>query len=219
MDTFEIERALDLPGPLPQGEEILWMDSPDWKRFAMRVFHLKALAAYFALVLAAHSTWLLMEGHDRAAVLASTMRLLPLAIGAIGAFLVLGWLMAKSTVYAVTNHRVFLRIGVALSITVTVPFKTIRSADIRIFGDGTGDIPLSTLGGDHIAMLHLWPHAMPWQLKNTVPMLRSVPEAARVADILGAALRADLGRSHVAPASAETSKGFAIDDGALSAAD
>jgi hypothetical protein len=50
-------------------------------------------------------------------------------------------------------------------------------------------------------------------------MLRSVPEAARVADILGAALRADLGRSHVAPASAETSKGFAIDDGALSAAD
>jgi Bacterial PH domain len=206
MDTFEIERALDLPGPLPQGEHIVWMDSPEWKSFAIRVFHLKGLAVYFAAILAAHALWQTVEGGSAANALASTARLLPLALAALGGFALMGWLMAKSTVYAFTNRRVLMRIGVALSITVELPFRMIQSADIGIHKDGTGDLPLRTVGQDHIALIHLWPHALPWSIRKTVPMMRAVPDAERVAALFGQTLRAELGASQTV-AAASTAPG------------
>ncbi len=188
MTTFEIERALDLAAPLPEGEHVIWLDSPDWKSFALRVFHLKALATYFGILIAANVAWMASNNGSNAEMLASSLRVLALSAAALAMFALLAWLMAKSTTYAITNHRVFLRIGVALSITVTVPFKTIRSADLRTFADGTGDLPLSLTGHDRLAYLHLWPHARPWHLKDTAPMLRAVPNAKQVAEILATAL-------------------------------
>jgi Bacterial PH domain len=188
MTTFEIERALDLAAPLPEGEHVIWLDSPDWKSFALRVFHLKALAIYFGILIAANVAWMASNNGSSAEMLASSARVLTLSAAALAMFCLLAWLMAKSTTYAITNHRVFLRIGVALSITVTVPFKTIRAADLRTFADGTGDLPLSLTGHDRLAYLHLWPHARPWQLKDTAPMLRAVPNAKQVAEILATAL-------------------------------
>lgn len=184
MTNFEIERALDLAAPLPKGEHVIWLDSPDWKSFALRVFHMKALAIYFTIAIAFNILWMVANGSPTADVLVSTARLLPLSLLALALFALVAWLMAKSTTYAITNHRVFLRIGVALSITVTVPLKTIRSADLKLYKDGTGDLPLSLTGEDRLAYLHLWPHARPWQLKDTAPMLRAVPDAKKVAEIL-----------------------------------
>lgn len=184
MTHFEIERALDLAAPLPKGEHVIWLNSPDWKSFALRVFHMKALAIYFTIAIAFNILWMLANGSPTADVLVSTARLVPLSLLALALFTLVAWLMAKSTTYAITNHRVFLRIGVALSITVTVPLKTIRSADLKLYKDGTGDLPLSLTGEDRLAYLHLWPHARPWQLKDTAPMLRAVPDAKKVAEIL-----------------------------------
>jgi len=184
MTNFEIERALDLAAPLPKGEHVIWLDSPDWKSFALRVFHIKALAIYFTIAIAFNILWMVANGSPTADVLVSTARLVPLSLLALALFTLVAWLMAKSTTYAITNHRVFLRIGVALSITVTVPLKTIRSADLKLYKDGTGDLPLSLTGEDRLAYLHLWPHARPWQLKDTAPMLRAVPDAKKVAEIL-----------------------------------
>lgn len=184
MTDFEIERALDLAAPLPKGEHVIWLDSPDWKSFALRVFHIKALAIYFTIAIAFNILWMVANGSPTADVLVSTARLVPLSLLALALFTLVAWLMAKSTTYAITNHRVFLRIGVALSITVTVPLKTIRSADLKLYKDGTGDLPLSLTGEDRLAYLHLWPHARPWQLKDTAPMLRAVPDAKKVAEIL-----------------------------------
>ena len=184
MTNFEIERALDLAAPLPKGEHVIWLDSPDWKSFALRVFHIKALAIYFTIAIAFNILWMVANGSPTADVLVSTARLVPLSLLALVLFTLVAWLMAKSTTYAITNHRVFLRIGVALSITVTVPLKTIRSADLKLYKDGTGDLPLSLTGEDRLAYLHLWPHARPWQLKDTAPMLRAVPDAKKVAEIL-----------------------------------
>ena len=44
--------------------------------------------------------------------------------------------------------------------------------------------------GDKVAYLLLWPHARPWRLSKPEPMLRAVPDAARVAAILARALAA-----------------------------
>jgi hypothetical protein len=40
-----------------------------------------------------------------------------------------------------------------------------------------------------VAWLILWPHARPFYLKNPQPMLRSIPQAALVARLLGDALQ------------------------------
>jgi hypothetical protein len=42
--------------------------------------------------------------------------------------------------------------------------------------------------GEQIAYAHLWPHARPWHFKRSEPMLRCVPDAARVAGLLAQAI-------------------------------
>ena len=107
--------------------------------------------------------------------------------------------------YTITNRRVVMRIGVVLEITVNFPFRVIESAGLRVYPDGTGDIPLLLAGEDRIAYVHLWPHARPWRAARPEPMLRGVPDAAHAADVLSRALAAFAGVSpkHAATASNE----------------
>ena len=79
---------------------------------------------------------------------------------------------------------------VALPVTHNLPFAQLDSAALRAFTDGSGDLPLQLRPGLRIAYLQLWPHARPWRLTRTEPMLRSVPEADAVAAILARALEA-----------------------------
>ncbi|MFX7853989.1 photosynthetic complex putative assembly protein PuhB, partial [Acinetobacter baumannii] len=78
----------------------------------------------------------------------------------------IAWLMARTTVYTITNKRVVMRVGVVLSITFNLPFAQIGSAGLRRRGRG-GDIVLSLCGTDNIAYAHLWPHARPWRVRRT----------------------------------------------------
>jgi hypothetical protein len=52
---------------------------------------------------------------------------------------------------------------------------------------------LALKGPDHIAWLHLWPHARPWHLTRTQPMLRALPQVADVAALLQKAWSAQTG--------------------------
>jgi hypothetical protein len=78
--------------------------------------------------------------------------------------------------------------GAALPMMVNVPFKIVGVAGAKVHSDGTADIPLRLTGNGRLAYLHLWPHARPWRLTNPEPMLRSVPDGARVATLLADAL-------------------------------
>jgi hypothetical protein len=196
---FEIQRALDLPDPLPRDEPVLWIGSPSWRALAREVFHLRALTAYFGLVMLADAGWSVINGTPHAKAVLSALALLPLGLAAIFMFTLLAWLTARSTTYAFTDKRIFMRIGVALSITLTIPYKCIASADLRLFRDGSGDFPLSLTGDDRMAYLHLWPHARPWHLKDTVPMMRCVPDATNVARLLSNALTEHMQGVPVAP--------------------
>jgi hypothetical protein len=203
---FEIQRALDLPAPLPADERVLWIGSPAWRGIARNVFHLGALAMYFVAVIAAHVFWVVANGAAWIEAAASAARLAPLGAVALGMFALLAWMVARTTCYAITDRRVIMRIGVALSLTMNIPFRAIASADLRLRADGSGDLPLSLVGNDRMAYLHLWPHARPWRLKHPVPMLISVPDAARVGETLGAALRTSLAAVPVANARVETAQ-------------
>ena len=48
--------------------------------------------------------------------------MLLLALTAIGMLTLLAWLSARATVYSVTSHRVIIKGGVALPVTVNLPF-------------------------------------------------------------------------------------------------
>jgi hypothetical protein len=71
----------------------------------------------------------------------------------------------------------------------------VESADLRLFADGSGDIPLLLAGETRVGYVTLWPHARPWKMKRVQPMMRSVPDAARVAQLLARALAASSGQA------------------------
>jgi hypothetical protein len=183
----EFEAAPGLPEPLPPGEQLLWQGSPDWRSLARRAFHLRKLAAYFGALLVLRVAFLVSDGAAMAEALRSTLG--PLALAALGLALVglMAWLSARSTVYSITDKRVVMRIGIVLTLTFNIPFKRIAAAGLHLDAGGTGDLPLTLLGADRIAYLHLWPHARPWRLGKPEPMLRSVPQAALVARVLAEA--------------------------------
>ena len=183
----EFEASHGLPAVLPKGERIIWQGSPDVKSLAMHAFHVPTLAAYFALLLVLRGGLAISDGVGMAEAFRSVALLAPLAFIGVGLVALLAWLVARSAVYTLTNRRVVMRIGVVLNITFNLPLKTIGAAGLKLHNDGTGDIPLTLTTEDNIAYPHLWPHARPWQLRRTQPMLRCVPHAARVGQLLAEA--------------------------------
>lgn len=179
-----------LPGPLPQGETLLWQGSPGWDAIARRVFHLRKLAAYFALILLFRELYFLSRGDGGLALLVSGLWLVGVATLAIGLLAGIAWLIARTTIYTVTDRRIVMQAGIALQLCINLPFTQVQSAGLRSYADGTGDIPVTLPAGDRIAYLALWPHARPWRLSQPEPMLRGIPDAAAVARLLSRALAA-----------------------------
>ncbi len=175
-----------LPGPLPRGERLLWQGAPSTKGIFVRVFHARPVLLWFgawACVFAAGA-----GSPGRAALVGGAI----LLTGAVALALLWGlaWLTHRTSVYTITNRRVVLHTGIALPVTRNLPFAQIETGALRAFSDGSGDIPLRLRPGVRIAYLQLWPHARPWHLSRTEPMLRSVPEAESVARLLAQALLA-----------------------------
>ena len=195
----EFEAAHGLPEHLPRGERILWQGAPDWRALAVQAFHVRAIAVYFAILLAWRAANVLYDGGGALQALGSVMLLAPLALLALGLLALLAWLSARTTVYTLTNRRLVMRIGIVLSITFNLPLRQVESAGLRPLADGHGDIALTLVPGERIAYLHLWPHVRPWQLKRTQPMLRCVPDATRVGQLLSRAA-ADVAAVSTAPA-------------------
>ena len=177
-----------LPGPLPEGESLLWQGSPSRSAVLRDALHVRGLAAYLAAVTfsTAAAAW---QGGGSAGAIAVTAALAAAAgLAVIGFAVLLAALVARTTVYTITNKRLVMRIGIALPMTLNIPFAIVASAGLRESRDGTGDIPLTLAGKGRVAYLVLWPHARPWRLSRPEPMLRGVPQARQVATVLSRAL-------------------------------
>jgi hypothetical protein len=180
----EFEPQKGLPEALPGDEKLLWQGSPDWRMLARRAFHVRKLALYFAAMVLMRAAFVFNDTASVPAALRSSLGPLALAVIALGLVLLMAWLSARSTVYTLTDKRVVMRIGIVLTLTFNIPYRRIAAAGLHLDTRGTGDLPLTLLPPDHIAYLHLWPHARPWHLARPEPMLRSVPEASQVARLL-----------------------------------
>lgn len=204
----EFEAQPGLPEPLPRGERLLWQGSPDWRVLAREAMHTRMLAIYFAVLLAWRGANVLANGGSMLDAAEAVLWLLPLAVMAIAVLTLMAWLIARTSVYTITDKRVVMRIGVVLNITFNLPHSQIESAGLRMNSknarEGSGDLALVLASTDHIAYVHLWPHARPWHVKRTQPMLRALPDARTVAALLSAALAdsAGLARTGLAPVAA-----------------
>jgi hypothetical protein len=197
-ESDEVVRGL--PARLPKGEHIVWQGEPGWRNLALRTFHVRKIAIYFGVLLAWDVFSTVYDGEalvDQAEALAQFAGLGALALGIICLFC---YAVSRTTVYTITNRRVVIRAGIALPKTINIPFVRIASAGLRLNADGSGNLLLTPLAEDKIAYLLLWPHVQPWNLSHAQPTLRAVPDAARVAQLLGEGLAAD-GQGQAMPAS------------------
>lgn len=191
----EFEPQFGLPERLPAAEQLLWQGAPDWKTLARRAFHVRKLAVYFAVIIVLRVVLLIADGGGLRQVLLSLSWTVSLALLALGLIACLAWLAARATAYTITDRRVVMRIGIVLTVTFNLPFARIQAAGLHLDRDGSADLPLTLAPGDHIAWLQLWPHVRPWRLARPEPMLRSVPDGQRVAQILVQAWSASTGQS------------------------
>jgi hypothetical protein len=184
----DAEQSPGLPGRLPEGEAILWQGAPAWRSFARYGFHLPQLGLYFGLLLAWYVAESLAAGTAAWTVLVGTARLAGLAAAALALLTGLAALVARTTLYTITTRRVVMRVGMALPITLNLPFRLIDAASVRLRADRSGDIALTMAPGHRVAFVTLWPHVRPWRLARPMPMLRALPDAERAAAVLGRAL-------------------------------
>ena len=184
-DDFAVEPLPGLPAQPPKGEVILWQGRPQTFALAREALKINWIAGYF-VALALWRGWIMGDGVP-ATILAV---MLPyLAIGAVtcAILLTIATVQARSTVYTITTARVAMRIGVALTVTLNLPFRQIGAANLAVKPNGTGTIALQTLGDTRISYLVCWPHVRPWHINRTQPALRAIPDAARVAHLLAEA--------------------------------
>ena len=178
---FEASQLKELPAPLPDGERVIWQGRPTVKGLALRAFHVREVPLYFGAFL----VWRLWSNWSVGAPLADivwtiTATVVP-AVISVAVLTGLAWLFARACCYTITSKRVLLQFGVALPMTMNIPLSKIAGAAVKIYRDGTGDIPLALADKERVSHLLLWPHVRPWKLIVSQPMLRSVPDAAAVA--------------------------------------
>lgn len=190
MREHDHEPVRGLPERLPAGEALLWQGAPRWSAIAVRVFHVRKLALYFGVLILWRVSAGMVDGQATGALLSSALWLGGVAVAAIGVLTLLAIMTARATIYTITDKRVVMRFGIALTMALNLPLRKIDAAALKLHRDGTGELALTLANGDRIAYLHLWPHARPWRIAHPQPMLRGLDEPERVAAILTRALAA-----------------------------
>ncbi len=204
MKAVNLEKLL--PADVPTGEQILWHGRPTWISLARRAYRGDLVAAYFVTLTIWNVYSVAGDSPFNAAALVSAKTL---GLGAIALALIalMSFLSARTTLYVMTSRRLVLKIGVALPIFINVPFKQIASANVRVYGDGTGEIAVALTPNERVGYLVLWPHARPFHFTSPQPSLRSVANAAAVAETLSRALREAAGQPEEALARGATKIG------------
>lgn len=192
MSTFEYdyEPIPGLPGHLPPAERLLWQGSPAWWPLARRALRVLPISAYFALLALWQASGAWSAQHSLAAVRHAVT--LPLLLGAAVVLMLtlIAWLSARATVYSITDRRVVIRHGIALPMSLNLPFAQVLSAALSLHRNGTGELALVLPRQQRVSYLLNWPHVRPGHYLQPQPTLRAVADAAHVAQLLSGALLA-----------------------------
>jgi hypothetical protein len=192
----DFEPIRGLPSDLPAGETILWQGEPDWTLMARRVFRVDWVAAYFVLLMA----WRVIDGtsngQDLVTALLAAAWVAPIGIVGLGLLIGLAYLNSRTTVYTITNRRLVMRFGAALTKAINIPYKIIEGAAVSQKADSSGDVALKLVKPNKISIVLLWPHARPGFIAQPQPALRCLRDASKAAAVLAEALRLSHDQTH-----------------------
>lgn len=188
-DDFQIEPVKGLPERPPEGEVILWQGRPDWWALTREALNLYWIAGYFAVLAIWRFVTLIDLTGWQFAFRVSTPFLI-LGVIVCGLLMITAYIQARVTVYTITNRRIAMRIGAALTVTLNLPYTQIANANLDLRKRGTGTIALELMGETRLSYLVCWPHVRPWIIRKTQPALRCIPDAAEVAAMLAEAAEA-----------------------------
>ncbi|MEL7281466.1 MAG: photosynthetic complex putative assembly protein PuhB [Pseudomonadota bacterium] len=193
---FKFEPILGLPEYLPEGEEMLWQGRPDWWVLAKEALVVRWVIGYF-VVLAFWRVGTLLDQGPFATVITAAIPFLACGAVAAGILMLIAYVLARTTVYTITNRRVVMRIGAALTITLNLPFKQIKNAELDLRKSGTGTIALDLDQRTRLSYLVCWPHVRPWSIRQTKPALRCIRNAQQVGELLAEVAEAEINRPQI----------------------
>jgi len=170
---------------------MLWQGRPDWLALSRDALLAHWVLGYFAFL----ALWRFASLIDIVPLGQSMFATIPMLIMGLVAAGILAFfsaIMARLTVYTVTDARVVMRIGVLLTLTLNLPYRQIANAMLELRENGTGTIAFETMNKTKLSYLVLWPHMRPWHMARTQPALRCIPNAQHVADLIADAAEARL---------------------------
>ncbi len=196
-DDFATEPVPGLPERPPEGERILWQGRPNWWQLSYEALSLPWIAGYFGLLALWRlaSVWDLMPFGQ---ALGASVPFLILGAVVIAALVIVGYVQSVTTLYTVTNKRVAMRVGAALTVTLNLPYTQVMNAALSLRRNGTGTIALDV--GDEMPLGYVmcWPHVRPWKIRPVQPALRCIPEAEHVAGLIADAAEARVSLPQIA---------------------
>ena len=110
----------------------------------------------------------------------------------------MAYVLARTTVYTITTARVAMRVGAALTVTLNLPFTRIASADLAVNRDGTGSVGVRDIGRDPAQLPRSLAPCPAMADEETQPALRSIPDAAEVAQIVADAAETRVSQPEIA---------------------
>jgi hypothetical protein len=179
VSDIDFEEIPGVPGRLPPGEYVLWQGRPGWRSIARHTLKVRWVAGWLGIFTVLRLGVDLEAGQRPVGALMA----LGASLACLGILAATAVAFARSTIYTVTSKRLVLRIGVAVPMSVNVPFSIIESADLRRLPD-CGEIVLRLAGTDRIAWLNLWPHVAFGSFARPRPALLALANADEAAKTL-----------------------------------
>lgn len=189
-----------LPAYLPEGEKMLWQGAPDWRQFAIRTMHIRKVAMYFVALL----IWRVVDSGSVAGHLVFVV----LSAAGLGLLALLAFWMARSTLYTITSRRIVLRFGIAIPMSINLPFTRIDALNVRQKSATCTDISIGIKQNpdQYLSYIVMWPHARPWRFGDVQPMMRCLVDGEAVAEILQNAVMRDIDKDDLRQAIASKTK-------------
>jgi hypothetical protein len=185
-DDFNFEPIRGLPEKLPEGEHILWQGRPSVRMLAREALSTRTIGIYF-LIVAGLRVAISTTDYPFAQALGHAVPVLMFGLLGIGILYGIAFVQARATVYTLTNKRVAMRIGAALTMTLNLPYTWIGNASVALGKSGHGTIAFELIGDTRLSYVMTWPHVRPWYMARTQPALRCIPDVASVARIFAEA--------------------------------
>jgi len=184
----EIEPLPGLPGVPPAGEVVLWQGRPSSALVARHLLKVRWIVGYFLILASWAVVAGLNDGQPAGGILFSVAVLTALAGVLIGMIELFAWAVEKTTLYTITTERIVMRFGVAISMTLNLPFRQIDSVSLAKIGEKAGVIAIALLPGQRLSWLIQWPHVRGFRFSKPEPSLIFLADAEKAAKVLSAAV-------------------------------